>query len=79
MNWIMRYCAFKESTDDEIVIQQSKCFASASRDLQQADSCKIKEKYKAKFCEERRKIDNKYKSVRDCLRDPQVPPYFAGG
>lgn len=78
INWVMRYCAFKAATDDEVVIQNSPCFKSAAKDLEQKDSCNIKEKYKSMFCTERIKIDKKYKSVQDCLRDTSVLPFFAG-
>lgn len=82
INWIMRYCAYKLETDDEIAIQDSKCFRDADKeadeDSKKQDSCEIKKKYKMKFCTESFKR-NKYKNAPDCLKDPSVEPFFAGG
>ncbi len=79
LNWVAQYCSIVESTDDEIVIQASKCFQSASGDLsKKSDSCKIKEKYKTKICKEKLKVDKKVKTIEECLKDPKVLPFFAG-
>lgn len=78
VNWIMRYCAFKNKTGDEIIIQKSDCFLSAEKDLKSKDTCKIKEKYKRLFCQERIKIDSKYKSEKNCIIDKSIKPYLSG-
>ncbi|MCH2533059.1 MAG: hypothetical protein MK008_01300 [Bdellovibrionales bacterium] len=78
INWIMRYCAFKNKTGDEIIIQKSNCFLSAENDLKSKDTCKIKEKYKRLFCQERLNIDSKYKSEKNCIIDKSIKPYLIG-
>jgi len=79
INWIMRYCAYKLETGDEIAIQDSPCFKDANKDSKNKNSCEIKKKYKMKFCTESFKDNQKYKNAQDCLKDPSVEPFFAGG
>ena len=79
INWVAAYCGYVVETDDEIVIQQSKCFKDAETDLKNNDECSIKKKYKTKTCEFL--ITHKYasyKSVDACLKDKKVKPFFAG-
>jgi peptide-methionine (R)-S-oxide reductase len=79
VNWVMRYCAAEAQTDDEIAIGNSACYKKASLDLESKDRCAIIEKYKTKICQERLKTEKKYKSLKDCLKDEAVKPFFAGG
>ncbi len=79
INWVLRYCAFENQTGDEIVLQESKCFEKAQTDLNSKDSaCQIKEKYKLKYCETVVKKYRTHKTVKLCLEDNSVKPYFAG-
>jgi len=79
MNWVLRYCGYEVQTDDEIAIQDSSCFKAAKKDLDDADKCKTNEKYKSLLCQKHLMKDGKYTSVKDCLKDPDVKPFFAGG
>lgn len=75
----MAYCSLVVATDDEIAIQESKCFKDAEPDLKNHDECSIKKKYKTKTC--KILITDKharYKSVDACLKDKEVKPFFAG-
>jgi hypothetical protein len=80
INWIVRYCGFVAGTDDEIAIQESKCFKDAQIDLKNTDECVVKKKFKTKTCEfmMKEKFTN-HKLVADCLSDKTVKPYFSGG
>jgi len=79
INWVLAYCGYGSGTDDEEVIQQSKCFKDAETDLRNHDECSVKKKYKTKMCEFL--ITHKYasyKSVNACLKDKTIKPFFAG-
>jgi hypothetical protein len=79
INWVVGYCGYVIGTDDEIVIQESKCFKDAEADLKNNDACSIKKKYKTRTCQFL--ITHKYasyKSVDACLKDKEVKPFFAG-
>lgn len=80
MNWIMKYCAIHDETGDEIAIQDGACFKGAEADLKNKDECAVNLKYKTKTCElmiKRKDIENA--SIADCVKDPKVGPFFAGG
>lgn len=80
MNWILRYCGHEIQSDDEIAIQDSFCFKSAEKDLKAAaDKCKTNEKYKSELCKKLLIKDKKYTSLKDCLKDSNVKPFFVGG
>lgn len=79
INWVLRYCGHEIETDYEIAIQDSECFSAASSDLKAKDKCKINEKYKSKLCQKFLMKDKKYSTLKDCLKDPEVKPFFAGG
>lgn len=79
INWIMRYCAVKNQTDDEITIQNSQCFKTASKDLSTKEECKIKTKYKKKFCLEywlKNRASNS--SLAKCLMNQKIQPFHVG-
>jgi len=79
INWVLGYCGYVVGTDDEITIQESKCFKNADADLKSKDECSINKKYKTKTCEfiiKQKYAD--YKSVDACLKDKKVKPFFAG-
>jgi hypothetical protein len=78
INWILRYCAMVSETDDEVVIQDSPCFKAAAADINAAEPCKIKEKYKAKICKEFMMEAKNYKSLSDCLARDRTDPYVSG-
>jgi hypothetical protein len=79
INWILRYSAFENQTGDEIVLQKSECFEKAQTDLNSKDnSCQIKEKYKLKYCEAVVKKHRTHQTVKLCLEDHSVKPFFAG-
>ena len=75
----MLYCAAKEETDDEVAIQESDCFARASDDLSDKNECKIKAKYKKKYCQEHwlKEVDTR-SNLKKCMRNNDIPPFVAG-
>lgn len=79
INWLLRFCGYQIQTDDEIAIQVSACFKSAEKDLKESNKCKMNEKYKSQLCKTFLMKDKKYVSLKDCLNDPDVKPFFAGG
>ncbi len=78
----MKYCAYVAETDDEVAIQDSKCFKDASADVADPDKCEIKRKYKDKLCLEitkgARGEKKAYFSVDSCVADKSIKPFFAG-
>jgi hypothetical protein len=79
VNWLFAYCAPSVESDDEIDIVQSKCVDDAQADMKSSDTCAIKKKYKSKICERIMKDSPKrYKDPAECLKDPEVKPFFAG-
>jgi len=79
INWVSAYCSYLVGTDDEIAIQESKCFTNAEPDLKSTDQCSINKKYKTKICDfliKHKHAD--YKSVDACLKDKGIRPFFAG-
>jgi hypothetical protein len=78
INWIMRYCAMKVETDDEMVIQDSSCFRAAKNDINTTEPCKMKEKYKTMICDEFMMEAHKFKSKHDCLADTDITPFVSG-
>ncbi len=78
INWIMRYCAMKVQTDDEVVIQDSACYKSAINDAAAADPCAMNKKYKTKICEEFMMEAKRLTSLKQCLADDEVTPYVSG-
>jgi len=78
INWRTKYCGYVVSSDDEIMIQESKCFLEAKVDEDEIGSeCGIKLLYKEKIC----KILLEYEthgSLHACIDDPEVKPYFGG-
>lgn len=79
VNWALRYCAVEYQTDDEIFLQASPCFEKARAILNsKINACKIKEKFKRKYCQV---LVEKYRtreSVTLCLEDHSIKPFFAG-
>ncbi len=78
VNWILRYCAMVVGTDDEIEIQKSACFKTAGKDINAADACAMKERYKTRICEEFMMESKKYRSVSACLGDGEVKEFISG-
>lgn len=78
INWIMRYCAMKSETDDEVVIQASPCFKEAVADAGSAQVCETNKKYKSLICDELIKQPTKYRSKNDCMHDEEIAPYISG-
>ena len=79
VNWALRYCAIEYQTDDKIFLQATPCFENARALLNsKINACKIKEKFKQKYC---KILVEKYRtreSVTLCLEDHSIKPFFAG-
>lgn len=79
INWVMKYCSLIAETDDEIAIQESKCFKDALKDISANDECATNMKYKIKTCERILKSGaQQYKTVDDCVKNSGVKPFIVG-
>lgn len=79
INWVLRYCAFENHTDDEIALQATQCFTYARADLNsKRNACLIKEKYKRLYCKALVEKQQTYESVTLCMEDHSIKPFFAG-